>query len=100
MPPRKIPPFRLVPKPLDVEAANLPKFAWADPEIGTRHRLGGKPDFIQGELKPDCPFCRTQMTFYAQLDSINDDIIIADCGMIYVFVCFDCYHTEARVQSY
>jgi hypothetical protein len=40
------------------------------------------------------------MTFYGQLDSINDDIIIADCGMIYVFLCFDCYEVTAKIQSY
>lgn len=39
------------------------------------------------------------MSFYAQLDSINDDIILADCGMIYVFVCFDCLETTALLQS-
>jgi hypothetical protein len=40
-----------------------------------------------------------KMTFYAQLDSINDDICIADCGMIQVFLCFDCFATKSVVQS-
>jgi hypothetical protein len=87
-------------QPLDDEAANLPSFQWAGPEIGTRHQLGGEPDFIQGKLQPRCTACRKDMTFYAQLDSVNDDIILADCGMIYVFVCFDCYEAVATVQSY
>jgi len=39
------------------------------------------------------------MTFYAQLDSISDEICIADCGMIYVFVCFGCYQSTSIVQS-
>ena len=40
---KNIPPFKLVPEPLNEEAKNLPKFKWADDEIGTRHQLGGKP---------------------------------------------------------
>jgi hypothetical protein len=39
------------------------------------------------------------MTFYAQLDSINDEFCLADVGMIYVFVCFDCYDTKSILQS-
>ena len=100
MAPPKIPPFKLVPQPLNEEARALPGFKWAGREIGTRHQLGGEPQFIQGDIRPDCPFCRKQMTFYAQLDSINDDIILADCGMIYVYICFDCYEAVAKVQSY
>ncbi len=40
------------------------------------------------------------MTFYGQLDSIGDDIMIADCGLIYIFVCFDDFAAQAVVQSY
>lgn len=94
----RLPPFRLKPEPLSEEAAALKPFKWADPEIGTRHRLGGEPDFIQAASPPTCS-CRKPMSFYAQLDSINDDIILADCGMIYVFVCFDCLETTALLQS-
>jgi hypothetical protein len=39
-------------------------------------------------------------TFYGQLDSINDDFCLADCGIIYVFVCFDCYKTTSFIHSY
>ena len=39
------------------------------------------------------------MTFYGQLDSINDEICLADCGMIYVFVCFDCFETKSIFQT-
>ena len=96
---RKIPPFKLVPEPLDDEAKNLPKFRWARQEIGTRHQLGGEPTFIQDETWPICKTCHGKMTFYGQLDSINDDICIADCGMIYVFVCFGCVETVSLLQS-
>jgi uncharacterized protein YwqG len=96
---KSIPPFKLVPQPLNDEAANLPKFQWAPPEIGTRHQLGGEPNFIQREDYPVCPDCGKPMTFYAQIDSINDDVCLADCGMIYVFVCFDCNKTVSFIQS-
>jgi hypothetical protein len=97
---KSIPPIRLIPKPLNDAAKKLPKFRWAGKEIGTRHRLGGEPDWIQGEETPECPDCDEPMTFYGQLDSINDEFIIADCGMIYVFFCFDCLEAEAIVQFY
>ena len=96
---REIPPFKLVPQPLTTEAADLPPFKWAAEEIGTRHRLGGRPDFIQRPRQPKCA-CGKDMTFYAQLDSINDEFILADCGMIYVFVCSDCNETQSFMQSY
>lgn len=80
-----IPPFKLVPQPLNNEAVSLPKFKWADEEIGDRHQLGGKPDFLQDTDWPLCPECSEKMTFYGQLDSINDDYCLADCGLIYVF---------------
>lgn len=39
------------------------------------------------------------MTFYGQLDSINDDFMIADVGLIYVFFCFDCNEVSAMIDS-
>lgn len=97
---RKIPPFKLIPQALNEEALKLPKFKWASDEIGTRHQLGGKPFFLQGEIFPSCSGCNKKMTFYAQLDSINDEFQIADCGIIYVFLCFDCNETQSLIQSY
>ena len=94
----EIPPFRLLPEPLNEAASSLKPFEWAAPEVGKRHQLGGRPTFIQ---QPEVPYCREgrEMTFYGQLDSINDDIVLADCGMIYVFVCFHCFETKAILQS-
>lgn len=96
---QKIPPFQLVATPLSEEARQLSKFKWAPDDIGTRHQLGGDPQFLQAEESPTCS-CGQTMTFYAQLDSINDDFQIADCGMIYVFLCFDCNESKSIVQSY
>ena len=39
------------------------------------------------------------MTFYGQLDSINDDIVIGDCGMVYIFVCLECNEVQSLLQS-
>jgi hypothetical protein len=96
---KQIPPFRLTPQALSDEAANLPPFKWAAPDVGKRHKLGGAPDFIQPPEWPACPGCGAKMTFYGQLDSINDEFCIADVGMVYVFLCFDCYKSTSIVQS-
>lgn len=96
---RTIPPFKLSLVPLNDDAKNLKKFEWASDEIGTRHKLGGMPDFLQDQDYPLCRHCGKTMTFYAQLDSLNDEVIIADCGMIYVFFCFECLETEAIIQT-
>jgi hypothetical protein len=97
---KKIPPFKLIPESQDEEASNLPKFKWAGKEIGTRHRLGGQPEFLQDKAWPECLLCRERMTFYGQLDSINDEFDLADCGLIYVFVCFGCFETKSILQSH
>ena len=97
--PKVIPPFRLLPQPLTAEAAALTGFKWAGKEAGTRHQLGGEPAFVQRPEHPVCDECRQQMSFYGQLDSINDEFVIGDVGMIYVFICFDCLTTKSILQS-
>jgi len=95
---RAIPPFRLVAEPVDDEAAAMPGFAWAGPAVGRRHRIGGEPPLPVVD-HPRCQDCGNAMTFYAQLDSLNDEIMLADCGLLYVFVCFDCYTTTSLIHS-
>lgn len=95
----KIPLFKLVPQPLTEEAKKLSGFKWAGDGIGTRHKLGGEPDFIQGETIPACEDCGEKMSFYGQLDSISDNYCIADCGMVYVFICFECNTVKSLIQS-
>lgn len=94
-----IPPIPLVMSPETPEAKAAAGFRWAGEAMGKRHRLGGTPDWIQGDETPNCS-CGERMVFYGQLDSIGDAIILGDCGMIYVFVCFDCLKTKSLVQSY
>ena len=39
------------------------------------------------------------MTFYGQLDSINDEYCLADVGVVSVFICFECFEATALVSS-
>ena len=65
---------------------------------GKATKLGGDPEWIQGDEWPTCD-CGEKMTFYGQLDSIGDQYCLADCGMIFVFVCFDCFETKSVLQT-
>jgi hypothetical protein len=97
--PKRIPPFRLDAHPLTSEADVVAGFEWASPEIGTRHRIGGVPDGVPEAEYPRCSSCGHAMTFYGQLDSIGDDVALADVGVVHVFVCFDCFDATAHVVS-
>ena len=96
---RTVPEIRLVAEPATTEARAALGFEWADEEVGKRHKLGGRPDWLQEEEIPACSQCHEAMSFYGQLDSIGDDVCLADVGMIYVFVCFDCFETKSILQS-
>jgi hypothetical protein len=95
----KIPEIRLVPQPETPEAEAAVGYKW-NKEAGYRHKLGGEPNWIQTEEYPRCPSCGEEMTFYGQLDSIGDDYDLADCGLIYVFVCFDCFETKSILHAF
>lgn len=94
----KIPEIKLKPIPETEEAKRVLGYKWNN-EAGTHHKLGGTPDWLQSEDIPLCPDCHKPMSFYGQLDSIGDEFDLADCGMIYVFVCFDCFTTQSILQS-
>jgi hypothetical protein len=91
-----LPEFELVLNPKSEEARLLLGHKWAAPEIGHRHKIGGSPEWQQSEQWPEC--CGSRMTFYAQLDSIGDKLHLADCGLIYVFICFGCFNTKSVFQ--
>lgn len=81
---------------------------------GERTKLGGEPDWEQGDEHPECPGCFQAMSFVAQIDSIEhwsnlnphsrnplktkQDFMFGDVGMIYVFFCFDCLETKSVFQ--
>ncbi len=96
----KIPPFKLKAEPMNETARQLKPFKWAAPDVGHRHRLGGVPKRpVAAEDWPTCPDCGDSMTFYGQLDSINDEICIADAGLIYVYICLKCNEVKAVIDS-
>lgn len=94
----RIPEIPLELKPKSAEAEKVIGFKWAGPEVGKRSKLGGKPHWEQGSEVPRCS-CGNEMTFCGQVDSIGDEINLADCGRVYVFVCFDCSETKSILQS-
>ena len=99
MPLPPIPEIPLVPAPSTDTARAAIGFQW-NTDAGKRHKLGGDPTWLQGPDVPTCPACGGQpMTFYGQLDSIGDDFCLADCGIVYVFVCFGCFSAKALLQS-
>jgi hypothetical protein len=95
----KIPEIPLRPTPTSREAEEALGFRWAPSEVGRRHKLGGSPEWLASRQAPRCESCDTAMTFYAQLDSIGDNIVLGDCGMVYVFVCFDCFTATSILQT-
>ena len=95
----KIPSVPLVPTPETAEAKEAVGFKWAGEPIGKRHRIGGEPDWIQDDYVPICS-CQKPMSFYGQLDSLGDSHNIGDCGMIFVFLCWDCFETKSVLQCY
>ena len=81
---------------------------------GLRSKLGGDPDWVQGDERPDCPACGGRMMFIGQLDSMEHDspknphridclsdqqqFVFGDVGMIYVFLCENCNEASAVMQ--
>jgi hypothetical protein len=95
----KIPEFKLIVQATKGTEKSTPRFKWASEEIGNRNKIGGEPNFLQEKEIPICPSCTKEMTFYSQIDSLSDEIIIADCGIIYTFLCFDCVEVKSIIQS-
>ena len=94
----EIPEISLVMNPRTPAAKAVIGFKWND-AAGKAHKLGGSPDWLQGDHTPDCPACAKKMTFYGQLDCIGDSVSLADCGRIFVFACFECNETKSILQS-
>ena len=84
-------------------------------ELGMRTKLGGEPEWAQGDDMPCCERCKKEMTFVAQIDSVEHQStknphgvqagsdaqkwMFGDVGMIYVFFCFDCLEAKSVFQG-
>jgi hypothetical protein len=100
----KIPEIKIILNPETDEAKNSIGFKWAGEDsegriVGSRHKIGREPDWLQSDETPVCE-CGKKMSFYGQFDSLGDDICLGDCGIVYVFVCFECFTTQSIIQSY
>jgi len=98
---------RIMPGERAVEA-DYPK------NLGRRTKLGGDPEWIQGDETPHCTRCGSKMTFIAQIDSVehlsrhnphsrefkDQQWMFGDVGMIYVFYCFKCCRSANVEQDY
>ena len=83
-------------------------------DLGLRSKLGGDPEWDQGDETPNCSSCNAAMTFVGQIDSIEHDFpnnphavealsgeqhfMFGDVGMIYIFFCFQCSETKSVFQ--
>ena len=81
---------------------------------GLRSKLGGEPDWVQDDERPNCGECGGRMVFIGQLDSMEHDspknphrinclsdqqqFMFGDVGMIYVFLCENCNEASAIMQ--
>ena len=109
-----LPPFKVDLTRLKKGEPAFPKSKKHYESQGLRTKLGGTPDWVQGDETPSCPDCKQPMSFVAQIDSIEHDSdknphsvdalsddqkwMFGDVGMIYVFHCFDCMTAQAVVQ--
>jgi hypothetical protein len=89
-------PLRMAPESSKAKALVDGNYGYS--AAGDQHKLGGKPDWIQGDDTPKCRECGELMGFYGQLDHLGSIEQLNDAGMIYVFLCRDCYTTEAILQ--
>jgi len=95
----QIPEIKLKPFAETAEAREALGFRFAAEKVGRRHKIGGQPTWLQAPAIPNCESCQQPMSFYGQLDSIGDRIVLADCGIVYVFVCFGCFTSQSVLQS-
>ncbi|KPA21849.1 hypothetical protein shim_17340 [Shimia sp. SK013] len=94
-----LPEFKIDLTPKSEEATRTMGFKWADDRVGQRSKIGGTPDLPEGATAPPCPSCGKETSFVSQLDSIGDDLAFADVGLLFTFVCFDCFEAVSFIQS-
>ena len=94
--PSKFPETRLLPRPGTL-LGKLEAILSFDMTVNHRlHKIGGEPDWIQGEETPEC--CGQSAVFYGQLGSLGGKHDLVDNGLIYVFICQNCMKTHSVFQ--
>jgi len=89
-------PLRMAPESSKAKALVAGDFGYS--EVGDGNKIGGDPNWIQGDETPDCPECGEPMDFYGQFDHLGSVEPLVDGGMIYVFLCRDCHATKSVLQ--
>ena len=60
-------------------------------------KLGGAPDWIQVEWRPEC--CGRRMRFLGQFDSLDIPAAeLPDAALVYIFFCSECFETASQLQ--
>ena len=83
-------------------------------ESGLASKLGGVPNWLQGDETPVCPHCHVKMVFIGQLDSIEHEAkenphsidplsgkqhyMFGDAGILFTFLCFECSEPKTILQ--
>ncbi len=94
--PYKFPETRLIPRPPTLRGKLAAIWDW-DMTVNHRlHKIGGDPDWIQGDETPEC--CGQPAVFYGQLGSLDRKHDLIDNGLIYVFICRKCLKSHSVFQ--
>jgi hypothetical protein len=94
--PAKLPETRLIPRPPTLRGKLAAIWDW-DMTVNHRlHKIGGEPDWIQGEETPEC--CGQPAMFYGQIGSLDWKHDLIDNGLIYIFICRKCLKTHSIFQ--
>jgi hypothetical protein len=94
--PEDIPETRLIPRPPTFRRKLAAVMDWRMTMNYRPHKIGGEPDWIQGEETPAC--CGRPTMFYGQLGSLGGKYDLIDNGIIYVFICRKCLATHSVFQ--
>ena len=70
-------------------------------EDDKRHQLGGTPFWVQSSYSPACRTCGKPMKVFAAIDT-DDTLAISfgDMGMLYAYVCPECFVLATTAQYY
>lgn len=94
--PEPIPETRLMPRPATFRSRLQALLNTATLRNDALHKIGGEPDWIQGDETPYC--CSQPAMFYGQLGSLGGKYDLIDNGIIYVFICRKCLKTYSVFQ--